>query len=148
MNIYPLVFSNNSRYRIARHSLFWILWILYYTIFTTISFAEKRPLGQSFLGALTETTISVPMDMAFCYSILYFLLPSFLFKGKYIQMVLLWVSFSFLFVMIFNLYTTYLLPSIRGATGMPALGSDRKIAWIIFKFVCANKYGRRACSRH
>ncbi len=132
MNIYPLVFSNNSTYRLARHSLFWILWILYYTVFTTMSFAENHPLSQSFFAALAETTISVPMDIIFCYSIIYFLLPVFLFRGKYIQMVLLWLVFSFLFVIIFHLYSLYLLPYIREATGMPVPKNSSKFAWVFF----------------
>ncbi|HRI21067.1 MAG TPA: histidine kinase [Panacibacter sp.] len=132
MNIYPLVFSNNSKYRIARHSLFWLLWILYYTIFTTISFSEKHAVVQSFFSALLETTISVPMDIIYCYSIIYFLLPKFLFRGKYIQMVLLWLLFSTLFIISFHLYSVYLLPHIRSLCGMSAPVNSSNYTWIFF----------------
>ncbi len=133
MNISPLVFSNNSRYRIARHSLFWLCWILYYTIFTTLEWgAGNHPLIHSFFSALLETTISTPMDMIYCYSIIYFLLPVFLFKGKYMQMVFLWLLFSILFIVTFHLYAIYLLPYIRQACGMPMPVISHNIVMIFF----------------
>ncbi len=132
MNIYPLVFSNNPKYRIARHSLFWILWILYYTITSVLSYQGKVPFVKGFFAFLLEVTISTPMDMIFCYSIIYYLLPRFLYKGKYIQMTLLWLVFSITFIIVFHLYNKYPLPYIREFTGMPMPQISDNYTWIFF----------------
>ncbi|HEX4850439.1 MAG TPA: histidine kinase, partial [Puia sp.] len=118
MNIYPLVFSNNSRYRIARHVLFWTTWIIYDTYFVTITWTNL-PFSKVFFAALFEQIVSMPMDMAFCYSIIYFLIPRYLYKGKYITMILLWLLFSVMYVACFRLYIIYLVPILRSIDGLP-----------------------------
>src|SRR5215813_10069135 len=104
MAINPLVFSNNRRYRFARHALFWLLWIIYYTVFNMVYWQGHHPFGPTLGASLVEVTLSTPLDMVFCYSIIYFLLPRFLYKGHYIQMALLWMLFSFLFILAFRWY--------------------------------------------
>jgi hypothetical protein len=118
MNIYPLVFSNNSRYRITRHVLFWTAWILYYTYFGTITWKDI-PFGKAFPASLFEQVLSTPLDMAFCYAVIYFLIPRFLMRGKYITMVVLWLLFSVLFVICFRFYTTQITPLLRSFDGLP-----------------------------
>ncbi|MEO6355502.1 MAG: histidine kinase, partial [Ferruginibacter sp.] len=115
-----------------RHSLFWGCWILYFTVLTVLGYQGKFPLSKSFVPSLVETIISTPMDMLFCYSILYFLFPRFLFKGKYISMVLLWILFSCLFVVVFILYSKNLLPQIRQFYGMPKPGMSSNYVWVFF----------------
>ena len=119
MNVNPLVFSNKPRYRITRHVLFWSSWILYYTYFDTLIWGNKFPFVKVFLASLLEQVISTPMDMAFCYAIIYFLIPRYLQKGSYIPMVLLWLLFSVLYVACFRFYTIDILPSIRSVDGLP-----------------------------
>jgi hypothetical protein len=119
MNIYPLVFSNNPKYRITRHVIFWVLWISYYTIVSALSWMPKYPFSKTFPWAITEVTLTTPFDMAFCYSIIYFLLPRFLFKGKYISMLLLWLLFSILFMVCLRLFNMYISPSLRESFGLP-----------------------------
>ena len=119
MNVYPLIFSNKPRYRISRHVLFWMIWILYFTIFMTISWMTKYPFWKSFVASLPEEAMPMPLDIIFCYSIIYFLIPRFLSKGKYIQMLLLWLFFSLLVIIGYRLYSLYMIPVIREAYGMP-----------------------------
>ncbi len=133
MNIYPLVFSNNSRYRITRHVLFWTIWIFYYTYFVTISWS-KIPFHKAFFAALFEQVISTPIDMAFCYSIIYFLIPRYLMRGKYIQMVLLWLLLSVAFIACFRFYSTDIVPFFRSFDGLPAktIHSSYSFTWAFF----------------
>jgi Histidine kinase len=133
MNIYPLVFSNNPRYRVSRHILFWTCWILYYTIFVTISFS-KYPFSKAFFSSLIVETLSMPMDMAFCYSIIYFLIPRYLYKGKYISMVSWWLLFSVLFVFCFRMYTNYVTPAIYSAYGIHAKMHSASFIWDFFYY--------------
>jgi Histidine kinase len=120
MTVNPLVFSNNPRYRIARHSLFWLLWILYYAVFGTLYWASKYPLSNSFFSCLVEVALSTPLDMVFCYAIIYYLLPKYLYRGRYIKMTLLWILLSLLYILAYRSYNYYIVPYIRHAFRMPA----------------------------
>ncbi|HMH21915.1 MAG TPA: histidine kinase [Puia sp.] len=130
MTVNPLIFSNNPRYRITRHALFWLLWILYYSALTYMYWNGKYSFEKRVISSLVEVTISTPMDMIFCYSIIYYLLPKFLFKGRYIQMALLWILFSVLFIVTFRTYNYYVLPYIRGAFGMPTSPLSSNLPWV------------------
>jgi LytS/YehU family sensor histidine kinase len=133
MNVYPLVFSNNSRYRITRHVLFWTAWILYYTYFDTITW-KNIPFGKAFFASLFEQVISTPIDMAFCYAVIYFLIPRYLHRGKYITMVLLWLLFSVLFVICFRFYTTDITPILRSIDGLPVkVVHSYSFTWAFFE---------------
>ncbi len=104
MTLYPFVFSNNPKYRVTRHVLFWVLWILYFTIESTIGRSQKYPLSLSFFSSITEVSITTPMDIIFCYTIIYFLLPRFLFKGDFLKLALGWVFLSVVFFFAFMLF--------------------------------------------
>jgi LytS/YehU family sensor histidine kinase len=120
MNIYPLVFSNNPRYRLTRHVLFWTTWILYYTFFSSITWT-KIPFHKAFFACLFEQVISTPLDMAFCYAVIYFLIPRYLYRGKYVTMVMLWLLFSILFILCFRFYSTTITPALHRIDGLPSM---------------------------
>jgi len=130
MAVNPLVFSNNRRYRIARHSLFWLLWIIYYTVFNMVYWQGHHPFSATLGASLVEVTLSTPLDMAFCYSIIYYLLPRFLYKGHYIQMALLWMLFSLVFIVAFRWYNHQIVPYIREMFDMPPPVFSKNVAWV------------------
>ena len=51
--------------------------------------------------------------MGFCYFVIYFLLPNYLFKGRYITMLLLWLLASFVWMAGFEADALYLVPFIN-----------------------------------
>ncbi len=135
MTVNPLIFSNNPRYRISRHLLFWSCWVLYDTIFMALSYGRGSQSGfwSSFPGSLLEELLTMPLDMAFCYSIIYFLIPRYLGKGKYMQMVILWLVFSVLFVTGFRFFTMHITPFLRRFDGLPPImGKDPGFIWDFF----------------
>ena len=129
MTVNSLVFSNNRRYRATRHSLFWLLWILYYTVFSVVYWQHEYPLSQTFFASLAEVSLSTPMDIIFCYSIIYFLLPRYLFRGHYIKMILLWLLFSVLFILAFRGYNHVVVPHIRRGFGLPPPVFSKNVPW-------------------
>lgn len=129
MTVNSLVFSNNRKYRIARHSVFWLLWILYYTVFSVVYWQNEYPLNQTFFASLAEVSLSTPMDIIFCYSIIYFLLPQYLFRGRYIKMMLLWLLFSVLFILAFRTYNHHVVPHIRRGFGLPPPVFSKNMYW-------------------
>ncbi|HWB27044.1 MAG TPA: histidine kinase [Chitinophagaceae bacterium] len=135
MSTYSLIFSNNKSNRIARHALFWLSWILYYTIFSTIiwhSSYPSYPVTKVFFSSLTEVGTSTPLDMAFCYSIIYFLFPRFLHNGRYISMVLLWLVFSVLFIFLFEVFQRTVVPVFRDLYGMPQSPPPKSYLYVFF----------------
>jgi sensor histidine kinase YesM len=118
MNIHPFVFSNKQSYRLSRHATFWFLWILYYAIISALITAPRWGFSKSFFESLVEQGESTPLDMCFCYFIIYYLFPKFLFKGRYITMVFLWLAASFAFIVLYELNATFISPFIRNWFGM------------------------------
>ncbi|HYJ63799.1 MAG TPA: histidine kinase [Parafilimonas sp.] len=118
MGINSFVFSNNRNYRLGRHSVFWFLWILYYAIISAILTSPRYGFAKSFFEAFTEVAESTPLDMCFCYFVIYYLLPEFLYKGRYIAMLFLWLIASIAFIVLYELNATFLVPFIREWFGM------------------------------
>jgi len=135
MTLYPFVFSNNPKYRVSRHVLFWVLWILYYTTEVTIYRYQElhQTLGLSLISSLTEQCITTPLDIIFCYSIIYFLLPRFLFKGEFLKLSIGWLLLSVIFFYVFMLCSIYLLPTVRqGWFHLPARKAPINWYWSFF----------------
>jgi sensor histidine kinase YesM len=82
-----LIFSDERKYRIRRHLLFWLFWGTYSAMvrqFLPNNFKSManfpspfQSLAQTFLGLLSQAV--------FVYPLLYFLLPRYIFTGKYIK---------------------------------------------------------------
>lgn len=130
MNIYPLIFSNNRNYRISRHAIFWIMWIAYYTALTFMKFAREHTMSQRLFYSLVEVTLSTPLDMIFCYSIIYYLLPNFLFRGRYISMISLWLLFTVVFIGVYLVYMEQVIPFIRQWFGLPKPSRPSNYYWL------------------
>ncbi|GAB3541593.1 sensor histidine kinase [Spirosoma fluminis] len=86
------VFSNKLRYRLARHGLFWLAWTLFFAV--TYAFlpagylirmgtAPALALLKGVVVAAIDAMLFMPAHMLLTYSIMYWLMPRFLFKGRY-----------------------------------------------------------------
>ena len=73
---------------------------------------------KNFSEAFVEVAESTPLDMCFCYFVIYYLLPKFLYNGRYTGMLLLWLSASILFIILYELNATFIVPYIRDWFGM------------------------------
>ncbi|SFQ53498.1 histidine kinase [Parafilimonas terrae] len=118
MKIHPFIFSNNPNYRLSRHAVFWFLWIVYYALMSAIVMEPKWGFGKSFFAAFVEVAETTPLDMCFCYFIIYYLFPKFLHKGRYAGMLFLWLLASLAFILFYYLNAKYIVPHIRGLFGM------------------------------
>jgi len=96
-SLYTLVFSNNLKYRITRHFIFWMLWISFYAFVESYRAYEMwhADFWSYFPIAWGSMLIQIPIDIAFCYSVIYFLLPCFFLKGRYFEFFLWWIVFAF-----------------------------------------------------
>src|SRR5512134_1546094 len=87
-----LIFSDERKYRVMRHLLFWFFWILYIGMSRFLSANTYKRVGhlddplivfiESFCLVLPHTVLVFPM--------LYFILPHYIITGKYLR-ASLWV---------------------------------------------------------
>jgi sensor histidine kinase YesM len=122
MKINNLIFSDKPVYRIPRHLLFWAArFFLIFVYSYGASFLNFITTGEGkFLWGLQECfevgSMHLLIDMFYCYSVVYWLFPGFLFKKKYGVFVLLLVLltlFSFLSNSIFAINYYGLLDAPR-----------------------------------
>jgi two-component system, LytTR family, sensor histidine kinase AlgZ len=93
-------FVFSSKYRVLRHVAFWVLQTL------MISLAWSG-LFKSFGMLLFLNSTWIPPSIIFCYPFMYWVLPQFLLKGRYLQfgiMVFLWTFLGWLINYCFRLY--------------------------------------------
>lgn len=86
------VFSNQPRQRLARHGLFWLVWVLFFTFaYGFLPVNDLIQLGMVWPKAMLlgfersgiDAVLFMPAHMFLAYSLLYWLLPTFLLKGRY-----------------------------------------------------------------
>ncbi len=95
----PNAFVFSSKYRVWRHLAFWSLQIL------MISLAWMG--ARSFGSILLVQAVWVPVSIIYCYPFMYWVLPKFLLKGRYVQfgvIVLLWLVAGWYVNYYFRLY--------------------------------------------
>jgi sensor histidine kinase YesM len=81
-----LALSNDRYYRFGRHLLFWILcWLFMGFIYGFYYHSENRP---HFLRSYLESLLYLPQHILLSYGIIYFILPAYIFKGKYWQAIM------------------------------------------------------------
>ncbi|WP_211345535.1 sensor histidine kinase [Paraflavitalea soli] len=84
MNKYPFIFSDAPRYRIWRHVAFWTFWWLFQGFLYAFT---PAPINVSYLDripyTMVESAIYLFAHIFLAYSLMYFVLPHYLLKGKY-----------------------------------------------------------------
>ncbi|MEO7768538.1 MAG: hypothetical protein ABIS01_14005 [Ferruginibacter sp.] len=134
MYIDSLVFSNKQSFRISRHVFFWLGWISYFTVEATLRRTPNYGFHVAILSSVSEILSSTPIDMAFCYTIIYFLFPRFLFRGMYVWMVVLWVLFAVICFFIYQGFTMYIVPHFHDYFGIKRQKMSGPLLWAFFYF--------------
>lgn len=96
MTLHDLLFSNEHQKKISRHLLFWFCWFMYMTC-TQLRNQTPQDIGmKSFIiYQLAVSANRVLLQIFFCYTIMYFLMPRFLKKKKYREFAALLVMLLF-----------------------------------------------------
>ncbi|MET0462162.1 MAG: histidine kinase [Chitinophagaceae bacterium] len=92
MDRYPFIFSDARKYRLRRHLTFWISWWLFQgflysfvAMYSAQAFLERLPLS------VLESLFFLPVHMFLSYSLMYFVIPRYILKQKYL-MSAVWVA--------------------------------------------------------
>jgi len=84
-----------KKYRIIWHLLFWLFYLLVFSVSYTIHYDKL-----SVFDVMLRFSITLPVDIFASYFTAYFLLPFFLLKGKYVKFIVFFLLSAFLFVML------------------------------------------------
>src|SRR5687767_5121724 len=85
MQALPFIFSNQWKYRLQRHTAFWVAWWLFAGVIYSVGpILTTVPYSLNLLRTLLESAAYLPLHFFLAYSIIYFIIPRFLLKGKYV----------------------------------------------------------------
>ncbi len=93
-------FVFSSKYRIWRHVAFWVV----HTVLFSLVWSDLR---ASYEQTLFGELIWTPLYMLYCYPLMYWVLPRYLLKGKYVQftlIILLWAGAGYFLNYLFRTY--------------------------------------------
>jgi hypothetical protein len=82
-----LIFSDEKKYRFSRHLLFWVAWGLWFFLPRELNpvFLRKNGHFPNVIKIMIEIAIIMLPHVVLIYSLLYFILPRYVFTGKYIK---------------------------------------------------------------
>lgn len=97
MSIREFILSDKKKYRLWRHLFFWLFWGGYFSITRNLNPVVYMATGKfpGFFKSVAETFFFLLPQTFLIYPVLYFVLPYFVFKQKYIQAILWFVIFYF-----------------------------------------------------
>ncbi|MGZ8511275.1 MAG: sensor histidine kinase [Chitinophagaceae bacterium] len=85
MEKYSFIFSNEKKHRVRRHVAFWLFWGLFQAFLyafapypTILSYWDRFPIS------VLDSFIYLPAHMFLAYSLMYFVIPNYLIKEKYL----------------------------------------------------------------
>lgn len=87
--------TNYRKYRIFWHLLFWLLYLLLFSVSYTIHYDKL-----SVLDVMIRFSITLPVDIFASYFTAYYLLPVFLLKGKYLKFILFFLLSAVIFILL------------------------------------------------
>ncbi|WP_233268760.1 sensor histidine kinase [Mucilaginibacter lacusdianchii] len=127
MNALPFVFSNQTKWRIVRHCVFWLSWFLFQAVL--YSFSPSPVLQQqSFLARLSMTS---PESLAYlmphqflAYTLMYWVIPRFVLKGQYGIATFVSAILFLVTAILSAIITLTLIEYMRKASGVPSINAE------------------------
>jgi len=114
MQRYPFIFSDERNYRFWRHFVFWACWWAFQVLlygYTPI-LTGLMP-GDRITISLIESTLYMVPHLFMAYSLMYFVIPKFIVKGKYTVAVLLVTLIAIITALISSGIAHFILDGLR-----------------------------------
>lgn len=110
MTVKEFILTDKKWYRFGRHFVFWFLWGGYFTMSRFFNPGTYMALGQypNFWKTSVETFFFLFPQTFVVYPALYFILPQFVFKQKYIQALFWFVVFFFVSTFVHAFFLIYI----------------------------------------
>src|SRR5919106_2739835 len=88
MRMYNFIFSDNLVIRILRHAVFWLSWYVYQVMLFLYNNSNVQTTFWLTLKVRLEKLARIfPIPIIECYIVVYWLMPQFLFKKKYMAFI-------------------------------------------------------------
>ncbi len=113
------VWSNQSGYRIARHATFWLCWLFSQALIYG-GFGLRGAGEYPFYVSLVDAAVFTPIHMFLSYSIIYFLFPQYVFKGKYFTAIVGFMALIIVTAALSHLFSRTLIIFFRHQMGVHA----------------------------
>ena len=114
MQRYPFIFSDEKSYRLRRHMLFWTCWWAFQAFLYSFSApAMKMAYLQRLPVSMVEAVVYLVPHLFLAYSLMYFAVPRFLLKGKYLATAGVTMLLFLATALISSFIGVYLLNDIR-----------------------------------
>jgi sensor histidine kinase YesM len=108
------IFSDERKYRLWRHAAFWIFWWLFFGfLYSYTAHFSLFPDFKRIPVSMMDSFFFMIPHMFLTYSLIYFVVPKFVVKGKYIESGMLVLLLFFLVACISALIGKFLLPLLR-----------------------------------
>lgn len=110
MSLKEFILSDKKELRFWRHLLFWLLWGGYFSITRHLNPVAYMATGKfpDLFKSIAETFFFLLPQTFLIYPVLYFVLPSYIFKQKYIQGILWFIVFYFVALFMHALVILYI----------------------------------------
>ncbi|MDP4262697.1 MAG: histidine kinase [Bacteroidota bacterium] len=114
MKEYPFIFSDEIKYRLRRHLALWASWWLFCAIlYSYTSGISFFPNYKRLPVSMVDSFFFLGPHMFLSYSLMYLVIPQFIFRGRYILAVILVLILFFLTASFSALIGIYVLPEAR-----------------------------------
>jgi hypothetical protein len=87
MDSFPFVFSNQPRWRMLRHIIFWVLWFTFQALLYSFSpspVLQNKPFLLRLSMTAPESFVYLIPHIFLAYMLMYIVIPKFVIKGKYV----------------------------------------------------------------
>src|SRR6185369_4584112 len=86
MKQHQFIFSDERKYRIRRHVIFWLLWWLFMAwLYGYVPYLFRLHDINRFLVSFIDAFFFLAPHMFMAYALMYFVIPRYIVKGKYVQ---------------------------------------------------------------
>ena len=132
MNWYSFIFSEKRSHSLRRHLVFWLLWWMYFTVSffhyeqSGLQKAEFEPLSSPLF---MKSILLLSVHIAACYYFINWLMPKYLFKARYIDMVIQTLVLGFLILLLSYFIHKTVLPFINSAFNYTTVIANQTIWW-------------------
>jgi sensor histidine kinase YesM len=121
MHASPFIFSNERKWRLRRHISFWVAWWLFAGfIYSVGPLPVNIAYGRNLLRSLLESMAFLPLHFFLAYSLIYFVIPRYLVKGKYALTVIFTLVAFVITALLSMLIGITTIPIIRSWFGAPS----------------------------
>ncbi|GAB3168195.1 histidine kinase [Telluribacter humicola] len=117
--IETLIFSNQRKYVLTRHGLFWLCWLLFFTYIYAQKFVIIDPV-LAYVSSFWEAFIYMPIHIGMGYTLIYIIIPKYLLQSRYLQAVLLIVVSILVAAIVSHFFTLWFVAPLRASMGLPS----------------------------